>query len=401
MILFLLASFVFGDVKQVENAVDAPGKRLVFTEDLRFGGVEEDEDHYLWMDHEIPVNLEADPAGRIYVVDPQNQRILQFSKEGKFLKQIGGPGQGPGEYERLSDFQILPDGTAVGLQSGRGETILNFYDAEMNWKENNRHVGEGFVFFSGEISPDKQWIFAQGQHISPNFDDSQYQHVLLDKNFKKEKLFREYTHPNFNPAKIQDREYWVQFLAAQLSNINQTGIHVVFADNGTIYMAESDTYAVHYLDPSLNHQVTITKKYKPKAMPETTRQGLYEYMQEQLLSEGGGQLRQFVNDEVLRRAVDAAQFPPFVHPVQGLLAMGNDGFAVMRDLDPETGAVSGEIFNQQGNYLGNFELTEPGIFRFEGLRLIFKNGYAYAMVKTKDDENQVVRYKYHWQDGGS
>ncbi|NIM18158.1 MAG: hypothetical protein GTO45_31695 [Candidatus Aminicenantes bacterium] len=47
-----------------------------------------------------PVQVEEGPEGNIYIYDYQTVFINVFSPEGKFLRKMGGKGQGPGEIQR-------------------------------------------------------------------------------------------------------------------------------------------------------------------------------------------------------------------------------------------------------------------------------------------------------------
>jgi hypothetical protein len=57
-----------------------------------------------------PIDFDAGPDGRIYVLDAGNARIVVFDREGAFVTQWGRAGSGPGEF----DF-----GTGVDLFKGR------------------------------------------------------------------------------------------------------------------------------------------------------------------------------------------------------------------------------------------------------------------------------------------
>jgi len=45
---------------------------------------------------------------KLFILDYLTNSLWVFNKEGKFIRKIGGPGQGPGEYLDISDFTIDP-----------------------------------------------------------------------------------------------------------------------------------------------------------------------------------------------------------------------------------------------------------------------------------------------------
>ena len=52
----------------------------------------------------------SDARGRIYVADYQNPVVHVFSTTGALISTIGGPGEGPGEFEDVDDVVVGPNG---------------------------------------------------------------------------------------------------------------------------------------------------------------------------------------------------------------------------------------------------------------------------------------------------
>jgi hypothetical protein len=50
-----------------------------------------------------------DTLGRAYVLDSQYQEIRVFSPEGRYILTVGGPGQGPGEFQDPEAIEVLGD----------------------------------------------------------------------------------------------------------------------------------------------------------------------------------------------------------------------------------------------------------------------------------------------------
>jgi len=59
------------------------------------GGIDVEDRNYMMSDIR---DVFRDSYGRIYVADTENNRIKQFNKNGKFIKNIGRRGKGPGEF---------------------------------------------------------------------------------------------------------------------------------------------------------------------------------------------------------------------------------------------------------------------------------------------------------------
>ena len=54
-----------------------------------------------------------DASGNLYVFDRQGDRITVVDAEGNFIREVGGAGQGPGEFNMAVSFTAMPDGSLV------------------------------------------------------------------------------------------------------------------------------------------------------------------------------------------------------------------------------------------------------------------------------------------------
>src|SRR5687767_11570780 len=116
--------------------------------------------------------LYAGSAGSIYVVDladPRNignfrSAVRKYDRDGKFVRQYGSVGQGPGEYTgAVSDVQELPDGRVL-VSYAKGVLVYSSTGGYLaQWKVLARggNIGAailydraGFVSLYGSKSPD-------------------------------------------------------------------------------------------------------------------------------------------------------------------------------------------------------------------------------------------------------
>jgi hypothetical protein len=58
-------------------------------------------------------DFDADPAGRIYVLDGQANEIRMFNPDGGFLRSFGRSGEGPGEFQRAAGLVVRSNGTTL------------------------------------------------------------------------------------------------------------------------------------------------------------------------------------------------------------------------------------------------------------------------------------------------
>jgi hypothetical protein len=109
-------------------------------------------------------------------------------------------------------------------------------------------------------------------------------------------------------------------------------------------------------------------------------------------------LHEIVSDDVVQRAVIKAEIPPRKPPIFSLIPLDNKGVIVIHDHDPKTLRTIGDVFDKKGTYRGSVVLPEIPVSIFEGFfgnptRLLFRDGYAYAMEYV-DGEANLVRYRY-------
>jgi DNA-binding beta-propeller fold protein YncE len=116
------AAAIFGGTSLVQQVVEKDGVRVIHNVkggkwganpevSLRLvrtlGGIEVTNENFAFHN---PHDVAMDRGGNIYVLDQGNDRIQKFSPEGNYLATIGRRGQGPGEYEGPSCFDIDPEG---------------------------------------------------------------------------------------------------------------------------------------------------------------------------------------------------------------------------------------------------------------------------------------------------
>ncbi len=61
-----------------------------------------------------------------YILDKKTSKLLVFNKEGYFLQKIGSRGQGPGEYTKLTEFEIDKKNNLLLLFSNWDSKLLKF-----------------------------------------------------------------------------------------------------------------------------------------------------------------------------------------------------------------------------------------------------------------------------------
>ncbi len=98
--------------------------RFELSEELTIGEGETSEEGVL----NRPQYLDVDSDGNIYIMDRGDIDIKVFTPEGRFIRTIGGKGQGPGEFE-------TPASAASQYSNSQGNTYpdLESMDIRRTW----------------------------------------------------------------------------------------------------------------------------------------------------------------------------------------------------------------------------------------------------------------------------
>jgi len=87
-----------------------------------------------------PTDVAFDAAGNIFVADGYvNSRVVKYDKNGKFIKQAGKRGSGPGEMTLL--HAIVVDAKGDVYVGSRSDQRIVVFDNDLNYKTVYNHVG--------------------------------------------------------------------------------------------------------------------------------------------------------------------------------------------------------------------------------------------------------------------
>jgi hypothetical protein len=70
-----------------------------------------------------PGLVDADGSGNLFILDPQNARIVVFDSSGRFVRSMGASGGGPGEFRAPGSLSVSPDGAVAVFDYGKGSLV--------------------------------------------------------------------------------------------------------------------------------------------------------------------------------------------------------------------------------------------------------------------------------------
>lgn len=380
----------------VENGRTPSGKAVTieFTENLRLGP-DSGEDYHAWSGATVTVDVNSN--GHIFVVDTGSNRIVEFNKEGEFVQEIGQKGQGPGEFQFLKAFRIFKDGSgAVAFDDLTSHAQFSDYDKDIKYQDQRRGAFQG-TLESLAISPNGD--FMGSFYMTMGKNGILTHTAVLDKDLKPVIKLGSKPAPNFDPSKLTDPNWWVDFYASWFKLIAD-GIGLsAFSHDGHIYTAMTNKYEITKYNDKLEKVMVIKRDYKPIIQTTDDLLAFSDPIRSEIISTLPAGLHQFITPTVVNRALEKADFPPSKQPIFGMIPMEDGGLMVVHNFKPQTGESYADIFSKEGKFVGQSKLPPVavnffGSFFGDPVKFMFYKGQAYAIEVNEDEEPTLVRYNY-------
>ena len=342
--------------------------------------------------------VEVGEDGTLWVLDGEGQSALlrQFDHEGRFLRTVGGLGQGPGEFRDPAALALLSDGR-LALRDRTAPDRLTVYAHDGSHDATWRIPGWGDRGGGGSfaVSADTKgvvWVRFQGfrrptgpRHLRPPpvFVRMGPDGVVLD------------TVPTPTPPDVP-RDSLQIVRTRSGGGVSILGIGVPYQPRGGWGLSPSGAFAVYRTD---HYRVEI---FSPVALPETEGRSslavpslvITRDVQPVPVSEAERRaLRRTMEEEVERaggaRGVRIPEVPRFKPPIKGV-RFGADGRvwvsvsipSVSREgrwVDP----VAHDVFEPHGTFLGRVLIPERlAVARSRGHHLwgVFRGEYGVESV---------------------
>jgi sugar lactone lactonase YvrE len=127
-----------------------------------------------------PTDVGFDAQGNIFVADGYvNSRIVKYDKNGRFIKQVGHRGSGPGEFTLLHSLVVDAKGDVYG--GSRSDARIVVFDNDLNYKTTYDHVGAPWSMCI--TSGPHQYLYSSNSN--PDSNDSEI-HKVTGQVFKME-----------------------------------------------------------------------------------------------------------------------------------------------------------------------------------------------------------------------
>lgn len=302
------------------------------------------------------VNSDIDSKLNLYVVDNKRSRILKFNSSGKFVKDWGRKGQGPGEFPwNPADIFVSDADTTVYVYDASGR--LSLFDFEGNFKK--------FYNIQGKNMKASNFFMTSN---GPLFIGETYEGQWGTDEFKMGKCLYNAS-PEFG---IKDKIYGhLEPFDMKKIDPDDQGLMTAINDK-SIYIAGSTKteYEIFRFDYSGNKISDIKKKYAPLRRPKEELAEIKEAL-DKFTIKMGGQI-QFKEISTLRSVITQI----FLDNAQNLWVSVNES------MFNEEGQEF-DVFNNEGLFLKTVSVPE-----LAGLKVRAKGKYLIAATPIEENYSE-------------
>lgn len=380
-----------GDNSAVETGIDIP--LTPTTEDLYSVGALSGEE---WENFAGVDKVAFDASGNLHILDAAAKRIVVVDREGGFLREIGGEGEGPGELRSPSGFEILRDGRIVVYDIPR---TWELYDPRGVFLEDvTFDIAAGAPGSLLMARPDGRLVSRGGWRLAGPGQESE---EVEDPHLRDIELFALdgsgmevlYRAWNLEPTALDEELTFENELGEKVMSVEVTrmrgfepGLHLGMLSDGRLAVVDSMGYRVKLIGLDGRVVGAIERPIAPEPVTERVKEAERELRREAYSDDGtvrmqmAGSLGEHVAEQYVakqRELIDDMVFTDVI-PAIADMAVGPGDLIWVARKEPGTdwpGPV--DVLTAEGGYLGTLPADGPPIpdaFGLDGLMAYIETG---------------------------
>lgn len=332
-------------------------------EELRIGGEEEGPELLgsIWA-------LGVDDEGRIHVLDSQASEVRVFGADGTWLRTLGGPGEGPGEFNNPAGIDLHPDDGSIWVM---GPNRFTAFDPDGTFRSTHpRTFGYHAVPWPGGFGVDG------ALHDVASFDSF----VRFSPDIQPADTF---TVPRVETPTIRVVRTDGTGMMSMTPAFSPR-LHWQFDPRGYIWSATSDE--MRFVQQTLEGDTVriLRRPHTPVSVSAEEARQAVERMEEQI--------GRFGTDIEIEGDLVAGEFKPAFEA----FFLDEVGRLWVKPTHPADADPVLELWSEEGHYLGRIETPEG----FQALYPVprVKGSHIWAVVTDEFDVPSVVRFRI--EEGG-
>lgn len=354
-----------------------------------------------------------DAEGNLYVFDRQSSRITVVDGNGELLREVGGPGEGPGEFRMPLAFTAMPDGRTVVADLGHRAYQVFRPDGAFDRMVS---MGGGDVIRIGDLAPDASGdgVVSGGGGAGVTMrsgpddgsDDPRTRPIerigLTGSQASVDTIVQGWRPPRSDrPQELEGGGMRFQVSMAGPRTFEPELLVGVLPDGGVAF-ADSTAYAIKIASRADGVTRVLERPFEPREVTERMQEAERRRRLEELEREGGPQIRLMTSgpgggapraispdavNEMMRGQIEQMEFFPELPVLMDLATSWTGKIWAQRRGDRPTDPGPIDVMTADGRYMGTFAPTDteiPDAFGPGGLA-------AYVELDDLDVPTIVVR----------
>jgi hypothetical protein len=338
-----------GDVTVVKNPKDPVYKTpiLELRGDFVIGGEAAEAKYVLGR----PYDMALDAGENLYVVDGGEKNLKVFDKNGKYVKTLGRPGQGPGEFKFPSGLCILPGAKEVMVFDSPRISVLNLEGAYLR-----QFPIKGFD------------VGIQADHHGNFF--------IATADIRSGQV----TLKTYAPDMSRELAVVLSYQEDQGKNAFRPRAYWILDQDGRVVFGESKTYEIRIIDSQGRVLRKIFRDYEPVRVTQEEKDDLVGRTNK-FLGAGAAKSMEFSSHHSAYRSFFLADAGRLLVETWERSAEGKQDIY--------------DIFDEEGRYIARAPLNPHPDF-FNPRPRFIKNGKLYAIEPDQKGYEVVKRYTVKW-----
>jgi len=308
--------------------------RIVFEEELSIGTEYGDEEYMFG--NRVYFNVDLD--GNFYVNDWDKKCIRKFDLDGKYLLTIGGPGQGPGEFQNVW-FPRFDKDNHLYVSDIVGSRRISVFDRDGTFLKLIR-----VPIDLSDISINSRGFYIGNYSTmidNPKGASSTRVLGLFDTQFQLLQEFHKTTR-EFMPSTGRGADSRAQFLANLLDDEAFSPTMTFFiAEDDSLYFGFPENYEIKVFSPEGKLQKLIQREYDPIKVGKKHIQGFIDYQENEFF-----RFTQYPED-MKKKVFELIEYPKHKPAYDTFTLMDNGWIAVIVDYIKNEYTLI-DLFDRQG-----------------------------------------------------
>jgi hypothetical protein len=370
-------------VRNPERGVWTPDQRWNVEEQLRIGAADGDANVQFGQ----LVSLDVDGEGRMYVLDQMSQRVQVFDASGNYVRTLGRPGSGPGEFSQVTTAVLVTPGDTIAVPDMMLQRTTRFGPDGQHATDFPLPMTEGLAM-KWVKSPDGRLVQQTRELPQPgNTSGPTGGGVLLRRDASGKIVDTLVTLPATETFTMQGNVPRIRIFSPE-------PIWTLLSD-GRVALAKNDSYRVEIRSPDGDLERVIVRQLEGSVVSEADKSTLLDRMREMMTQQG-------VPPQAVQMLVQGMEFAER-YPVLSDLLGGPDGTLWVQRVRPademdftgdganafDFGARQWDVYDTEGRLLGTIEFPP----RFRPLRIVGDD--VYGVLRDELDVQYVARFRIH------